>query len=395
MRYVRLILVAAALSSAAGYGAYARLASGPAAADARTAAKAAAPAEGPRAAVVSAVAARQDVPVTRRSVGWIEPIATVMVRARVEGEVVEQLARDGQLVEKGDLLFRIDDREIRAAVAKDEAALARDQATLARAQADARRARDLLEKRVAAPQQVDQTEAEAKIAAANIQADQAALDNDRIRLGYALVKAPIDGRLGTVRVTPGNIVRSSDGGEGLVTITQMKPLRVASTLPERDLPALRAADPGDGLPVRVLVRGAAGPAAQGRLGFIDSSVDTASGTITAKAILPNEDGALWPGQYVDVEVALGSIENAVTVPLVAVQPGQDGPFVYVVGSDGKVAVRKVTTGETHGDTVVIGAGLEPGEHVVIEGQQRLRDGARVAEKVDGVGKAGAKQGAGA
>ncbi|MEK0085651.1 efflux RND transporter periplasmic adaptor subunit [Benzoatithermus flavus] len=395
MRYVRLILVGLALSGAAGYGAYARLGNESASPDARAAQKASPPAEAPRIAVVSAVATRQDVPVTRRSVGWVEPVATVMVRARVEGEVVEQLVRDGQIVKKGDLLFRIDDREIRAAIAKDEAALARDQATLARAQADARRARDLLEKRVAAPQQVDQAEAEAKIAAANIQADQAALDADRIRLGYTQVRAPIDGRLGVVRVTPGNIVRASDGGEGLVTITQMKPLRISFTLPERDLPTLRAAAAQGEVPVRVLAHGGTGPQGQGTLDFIDSGVDPTSGTITAKALLPNEDGSLWPGQYVDVEIELGRHEHAVTVPLAAVQPGQDGPFVYVVGADGKVAVRKVVTGETHGDVVVVDKGIEPGEHVVIEGQQRLRDGTRVAEKVTGAGGTGTKQGAGA
>ena len=329
---------------------------------------------------MSAVARQQDVPVTRASVGWVEPIAMVTVRARVEGEVVEQHVMDGQLVRKGDLLFRIDDREIRAQVAKDEAMLARDQATLARAQADLQRDRDLLQKRVAAQQQVDQAEADAKIAAANLQGDQAALDNDRIRLDFTMVRAPIDGRVGAVRVTPGNIVRSSDGGEGLVTITQMKPLRVSFTLPERDLVTLRTADAGGGVPVRVFVHGEAQPLATGSLNFIDSSVDTASGTITVKAAVANDDGALWPGQYVDVEVDLGKVRDAVTVPLVAIQPGQDGPFVYAVAADGKAAIRKVVTGETIGDEIVVSEGLNAGDHVVTEGQLRLRTGSRVTER---------------
>ena len=383
MRYLRLAVLALALSGVVGIAAYARLESDPLA----TAKKSTPSSEGPKIAVVSAVARRQDVPVSRASVGWVEPISVVTVRARVEGEVVEQDVTDGQLVRKGDLLFRIDDREIRAQIAKDEAMLARDQATLARAQADLRRDHDLLQKRVAAQQQVDQAEADAKIAAANLQGDQAALDSDRIRLDYTMVRAPIDGRVGAVRVTPGNIVRASDGGEGLVAITQMRPLRVSFTLPERDLVALRTVDAGGGVPVRVFVHGEPQPLATGSLNFIDSSVDTASGTITVKAAVANEDGALWPGQYVDVEVDLGKVRDAVTVPLVAIQPGQDGPFVYAVDADGKAAIRKVVTGETLGDDIIVSEGLAAGDHVVTEGQVRLRSGSRVTERMVPVAEA--------
>ena len=379
MRYVRLTLVAIALCAIAGYAAYARLKGG--AADDHATAPAPAASGAPGIPIVSATARHQDVPILRRSVGWAEPISTVTVRARVDGEVIEQDIQEGQAVARGDLLFRIDDREIQAALAKDEAMLARDQATLARAQADAARARDLLSRKVAAQQQVDQAEADAKIAAANVLGDQAAIESDHIRLGYTQVRAPIDGRVGAVRVTPGNIVRSSDGGDGLLTITQMKPLRVTFTLPERDLPALRAATGDNGkVPVTVTLHDGAAGQESGELSFIDSSVDSSSGTITAKALLPNEDGSLWPGQYVDVEVELGRVANAVTIPLVAVQPGQDGPFVYLIGADDKVAVRQVTVGETMGDAVVVRDGLQAGDRVVTEGQQRLRDGSRVAER---------------
>jgi multidrug efflux system membrane fusion protein len=379
MQYLRLSLVAIALCAIAGYAAFARLQGGASGDDKPVRPTAAS--GPPGIAIVSAVAEHRDVPVVRRSVGWAEPISTVTVRARVEGEVIEQHVQEGQTVSRGDLLFRIDDREIQAALAKDEAMLARDQATLARAQADAARARDLLARKVAAQQQVDQAEADAKIAAANVQGDQAAIETDRIRLGYTEVRAPIDGRVGAVRVTPGNIVRSSDGGEGLVTVTQMKPLRVTFTLPERDLPALRTATADRGVvPVTVTLHDGAAGKASGQLSFIDSSVDSSSGTITAKALLPNDDGALWPGQYVDVEVELGRIVDAVTIPLVAVQPGQDGPFVYVVGPDDHAAIRQVTVGDTLGDAVVVREGLQAGDRVVTEGQQRLRDGSRVAER---------------
>ena len=377
MRYLRLAIAAVVLCSLAGLAAYARLESGASPPEAKPAESAGSP----RIAVVTAVARQQDVPVVRPSVGWAEPVATVTVRAQIEGQVEEQHITDGQFVHTGDLLFRIDDREIRAQIAKDEAMIARDEATLARAQADLQRARDLLQRRVAAQQQVDQAEADAKIAAANLQADQATRDNDQVRLDYTMVRAPIDGRVGVVRVTPGNIVRASDGGDGLVTITQMQPLRVTFTLPERDLDPLRAAAAGGTVPVRIFVHGAAAPLATGKLDFIDSSVDTASGTITAKATVANEDGALWPGQYVDVQLELGRMKDAVTVPLVAIQPGQDGPFVYLVGADGKVMVRNVVPGETMADQVIVAQGLREGDHVVTEGQLRLRDGSRVTERV--------------
>lgn len=386
MRPLRLLIVALLLCGVAGYAAFARLEVGSVEGAPKSRS---APAQSPGAAVITAASTVQDVPVVRRSVGWVEPVSTVTVRARVDGEVVEQLVTEGQDVHSGDLLFRIDDREVRAALAKDEALLARDQATLARAQADASRARDLLSRKVAAQQQVDQADADAKIAAANVQADQAAIDMDRIRLDYTQVRSPIDGRLGAIRVTEGNIVRSADGGDGLVTITQMKPLRVSFTLPERDLPALRAATAAGKVPVRVSAHSGNGSLAAGELSFIDSSVDATSGTVTTKALLPNDDGALWPGQYVDVEVELGHTADAVTIPLVAVQPGQDGPFVFVVGGDGKASIRQITTGDAVGDRVVAGTGLSAGERVVVEGQQRLQDGMRVAERASGQKPAGA------
>ena len=229
--------------------------------------------------------------------GWAEPISTVTVRARVEGEVIEQHVQEGQTVNRDDLLFRIDDREIQAALAKDEAMLARDQATLARAQADAARARDLLARKVAAPSsRSTRPKPTPRSRRPTSRADQAAIETDRIRLGYTQVRAPIDGRVGAVRVTPGNIVRSSDGGEGLVTVTQMKPLRVTFTLPERDLPALRAATADGGVvPVTVTLHDGSRGQASGELSFIDSSVDSSSGTITAKALLPNETARCGQG----------------------------------------------------------------------------------------------------
>ncbi len=340
--------------------------------------------EGPRVAVVSAVAKTMDLPITRTGVGWIEPIATVTVRARIDGQILEQRVTDGQTVAKGDVLFRIDDREIQAQIARDEATLQRDLASQAKAEADLKRAQDLVLKNIVSQAQIDQNAADAKIAAANVVGDRAALDADRIRLGYTTVTAPIAGRLGTIRVTPGNLVRGSDNtGDGLVTITQMKPLRVTFALPERDLDLVRAAlEHPDRAPVRIYASGSTQALASGILSFVDSSVEQSSGTITVKALLPNEDGRLWPGQYVRAELDVGTHSNATTVPLVAIAPGQDQPFAYVVTPGKTVERRKVEIAGQLGEVAAVASGIKPGEHVVVEGQPRLRDGIRVEETVE-------------
>jgi multidrug efflux system membrane fusion protein len=338
--------------------------------------------EGVRVPVIAATAESSNFPITRTSVGWAEPIQTVTVRARIDGQIVEQRAKDGQVVKESEVLFRIDDREIQAQIAKDQAALSRDQATLARTQPDVARAQELVARGNATPQRLEQATADFKVAQANVAADQAALDADRIKLSYTTITAPISGRLGVVRVTPGNIVRAGETtGDGLVTITQLKPLRVSFSLPERDLPLLRSALARKGAaPVRVFSSGSTEVLATGTLSFVDSSVDITSGTITAKALFSNDDDHLWPGQYVRVEVDLGSRPNVTAIPLVAVQPGQDGSYVYVLRANNTVERRRVDVSETLGDRAAVASGVTPGERVVVEGQQRLRDGAPVSEK---------------
>ena len=337
--------------------------------------------QNPRIPVVTAMAQNADLPITRASVGWVEPIATVTIRARIEGEMVERRVQDGQIVKEGDVLFRLDDREIQAQIARDEATLVKDQATATKTQNDIRRIGELLGKGAASQQQFDVVTADSKVAAANVAADQASLQADRIKLGYTVIRAPISGRVGVVRVTEGNLVRANDSGDGLVTITQMQPLRVSFTLPERDLDLLRAAlarkEPTS---VRAYAGNDTEPLATGRLNFVDSAVDTLSGTVTAKALFDNKDGRLWPGQYVRVEVDLGLRPNVTTAPLVAVQPSQDGPFVFVVKPDLTVERRPVEVAEARGTVAAIASGLKPGEKVVVEGQQRLKNGTSVVEK---------------
>jgi multidrug efflux system membrane fusion protein len=331
----------------------------------------------PAIAVKVAEVTQASMPIRRRTIGWVEPIATVEIKSRVDSVIMEQRAADGQFVERGDVLFVLDDREARAAIARDEAAMAQHQAELQRARADLERTKTLVAKQTASKQTLDQVMAEARAAEAAVAADKAVLEADRLTLSYTTITAPIAGRLGAVAVTPGNLV-SEHGDVALVTITQMQPIRVRFTLPDRDIDALRTAlaqyPPA---PVQVFTKGEKVPRAKGSLMFIDSSVDVASGTITAKAEFANDNLALWPGQYVDVEVELGVEPDAAIIPTVALQVGQDGLFVFVITPDNKAEMRKVTVSSSDADKSAVTAGLQPGERIVVDGQHRLGPGAPV------------------
>src|SRR5262245_14918310 len=266
--------------------------------------------------VITQVVAVEDFPIRRRTIGILESTATVIIRSRIDSQVLEQHVSDGEIVKKDALLFTLDDREIRATIARDEATIAKDQAALTQAAAALRRTQELISKNVAPQQQLEQATAAYKAAQQTVEADEAVLQADRLRLGYAELKAPITGRIGAVRVAPGNLVSANDT-VGLVTLTQMQPLRVSFTLPERDLAALRdAAQRAPPATVRVYTSGEPEPLSSGTLDFVDSSVDSSSGTIAAKATFPNETYKLWPGQYVDVELDLTTWPNTISVPTV-------------------------------------------------------------------------------
>ena len=317
-------------------------------------------------------------PIRRRTIGWVEPIASVAIKSRISSVIMEQHATDGAFVNKGDVLFVLDDREAKAAIARDEAAMAQHQAEVERARGDLERTKTLVAKQTASKQTLDQVVAASRAAEAAVAADKAVLQADKLTLSYTTITAPIDGRLGAVAVTPGNLV-SENGDVALVTITQMQPIRVSFTLPDRDIDALRAAlaqDPPAA--VRVFSKGEAVARAQGTLTFIDSTVDAASGTITAKAEFTNDNLALWPGQYFDVEVELGVEPLAAIIPTVALQVGQAGLFVFVATPDNKAEMRKVTVTGSNADRSAVTSGLTPGERVVVEGQHRLSPGAPIS-----------------
>jgi membrane fusion protein, multidrug efflux system len=343
-------------------------------------------AEAPPVTVAVVPATTRDVTIKKRAIGLVESPAIVSVRSRIDSQILEQHVREGQFVKKDDLLFVLDDRDIRAQLARDEAILAKDQALLAKAQSDNARARELAARNVGTQVTVDQTTADAKAAAATVEADQATLAVDRLRLSYTRVLAPMAGRVGAVPVAPGNLV-SAGSTTALTTITQITPIRVAFSLPERELPTLRAllaqVPPAT---VRATPSGTA-PVA-GELNFLDSAVDSPSGTISIKATFPNADQHLWPGQYVDVELDAGLLSGAVIIPSTAIQQGQSGPYVFVVGEDGKATMRQVTVAVVEGAQAAIAKGVAAGENIVVEGQARLREGSltRVADATAGAKK---------
>ncbi len=318
-----------------------------------------------------------DFPIRRQAIALIESPATVTVLSRIDSQMVEQHVRDGQLVKKGDLLFVLDDREVKAAIARDQATIAKDEALLDQTLADLKRAQELLAKNSASQQQVDQALANQKSAAAVLAAEKATLEAKKLKLSYTQNNAHISVSVGTVRVTPGNLVKANDSNSGgLVTITQVQPLRVAFALPEKDLPLLRQATAEGQQPVVRVVAPTSGTKTEAKLDFIDNMVDANSGTITAKASFDNEQGLFWPGQYVQVDAMLGSIPNVILIPTVAVQLGQKGAYVFVVNEKSMIDIRDVEVlGADNVNSAV--SGLKPGERVVIEGQNRLAQGSFV------------------
>lgn len=342
--------------------------------------------------IVAATASTADFPIRRYAIGFVSSPAVVSVNPRISSQIVSIAVKDGQMVKAGDILFTLDDRALRAQLAKDQATLTKDEALLASSQADLQRAKDLVAKQAGTQQTYDQAAAAQKAAAATVEADKATIEADNVQLGFATITAPISGRLGAINTAIGNLVNTSNGNSStstpLVTITQMDPLQVNFNLPESDLALLHKAlaHPQDGA-VTLTKDGDPTPIGKGTLDFVDSSVDTASGTIATRASLPNPDLSLWPGQYVNVIVNAGTMPQMTSVPTVAVQPSQKGPFVYVVKADNTVEMRPVQVALTEGDNSAISQGLKSGERVVVEGQTRLKNGAAVHE-----GKAAAAAG---
>jgi multidrug efflux system membrane fusion protein len=334
---------------------------------------------GPAVPVEVAVAQRGPVPVGFPANGVAASEAVVSVRTRVDGQIERVHVVEGQMVHRGDLLFTLDRRLLEATAAQQEAQLARDRATAVRTQADAARYASLRGEGFTAQQRFEQAQADAAVAAANVRASEALLAYTRTLIGYATIVAEVDGRLGQLPLREGNLVRASENTM-MATITPMDPLVVRFAAPERWVPQIRAAL-ASGQPPMVLagIPNDPGPPAEGRLVFMDSQVDQATGTIALTARFPNGAQRLWPGQWLNLQVALRE-EEGVTVPVQAVQQGPRGAQLFVVEEGGTAKRRQVRVERVVDGRAVVSGELREGERVVVEGANLLTDGARVAER---------------
>lgn len=324
--------------------------------------------------VIAAAVSVKTVPLLLTSVGTVQPYVSVAVKTRIDGLLDTVKFKEGETVRQGQVLFSLDPRALQAQVAQAEATLAKDRATYDNAVAQDKRYLSLLVRKFISQEFYAQVHTNLGTARATVDADRAALRNAQVQLDYATITSPIDGVAGKVLIQRGNMIKANDTNS-LVVINQVQPIYVEFSVPEQNLSAIRQAMAQGDVPVEAVPD--AGKRAQGTLNFVDNSVDATTGTIRLRATFANQDRALWPGQYVTATATLGEELNALTVPAQAVQPGPEGPFVYVVKPDATAEVRKVAAGRSADGFTVISKGLAAGEKVVVDGQSRLAPGAKV------------------
>jgi membrane fusion protein, multidrug efflux system len=323
-------------------------------------------------------AARKPMPVRLDAIGTVQAMATVTVRSRVDSQILEVFVKDGAIVKEGDVLFKLDSRQIEAQQKQAEANLARDRAALQFAQNEQKRQEELAKRDFASGQKLETARSAAEGLTATVQGDEAAIDNMKALLSYYTIKAPISGRVGAIALKEGNIARSGDAAPALATIIQVTPIYVAFTVPQRYLPDIRTAMQIGNAKVEAIPHGYA-KGAEGTFAFIDNTLDSTTGTINVRAVFENKDELLWPGALCAVRAILRMQPDAVAVPREAIQAGQTGNFVFVVDNNGAARIKPVTVDrEVDGESVV--TGLNGGETVVTDGQLLLTDGARVAPR---------------
>jgi len=343
---------------------------------------------GPAPPVHVALAEARDVPVTVHTIGTVLANSVVTVKSQVDGPLVSAQFKEGQMVREGDLLFKIDPAPFEAALRQSEAQKARDEAQHASAQADADRAVMLADRGIVSAQQRDQLVATAKALAATIDADEAAVDRAKLNLGYTIIRSPINGKTGPFIVYPGNQVHANDVA-GLVTITQIQPVKITFNLPQGNLPQLQDRMTENGLVAQVTARSDVQGAATAivdkrdmdipvKIDFIGNTVDARTGTIELRATFDNPDQRLVPGELVDVSVRLGMLKQVTVVPREAVNVGQAGEYVFVLDGAKKAQMRPVKVLYQDQTIAALGSGVEAEETVVTDGQLRLSPGSTVS-----------------
>lgn len=329
--------------------------------------------------VLAATVVEKTVPVELKAIANVEAYSTVSIKSRLAGQLVKVNFKEGQDVKEGDLLFVIDPRPYEAALKQAEANLERDKALANKARSDAARYTELIKKQFVSQQDYDQAKATAESLSATVIADQVAVQNAKLNLGYCYIKAPISGRTGSLIAQQGNMIKEN-ADTAMVVINQIQPIYVTFALPEQYLAEVRKYMAAEQIPVEAVIPRQEDNLETGMLTFINNTVDTSTGTIQCKATFANTHKRLWPGLFVNVVVKLATEPNAILVPSQAVQSSQEGQIVFVVKPDLTVEVRKVEVGRAINGDIIVTKGLKAGEQVVTDGQLRLVPGAKVQIK---------------